>query len=52
MTESSRGAPSTYDILLGANYDSDEDNTVTRDNFELSTAELQEHNVNPLGLVA
>ena len=52
MAESSRGIPSTFDILLGANYDSDEDNKVTRDNFELSTAELQEHNVYPIGLTA
>ena len=41
MAESSRGIPSTFDILLGTNYDSDEDNRVTRDNFELSTAELR-----------
>ena len=50
MAKSSRGPPSTFDILL-QDYDSDGDTTITRDNFELSTAELQEHNVNPLNLV-
>ena len=48
MTESSRGRPSTYDILLGGDYDSDEE--VTRDDFELSTAELQDHVGTPPGL--
>ena len=49
MAKSSRGAPSSFDILL-YDFDSDEDATITRDNFELSTAELQEHYAMPVGL--
>ena len=49
MAKSSRGAPSQFDILT-YDLDSDEDTTITRDNFELSTTELQEHYVMPVGL--
>jgi len=49
MAKASRGAPSSFDILMD-NFDSEEDATITRDNFELSTAELQEHYSLPNGM--
>ena len=49
MAKASRGAPSQFEILI-FDFDSDEDATITRDNFELSTAELQEHYSMPVGL--
>ena len=49
MAKASRGAPSQFDILM-YDFDSDEDTTITRDNFELSTAELQDHYSLPVGL--
>ena len=49
MAKASRGAPSQFDILM-YDFESDEDTTITRDNFELSTAELQECYAMPVGL--
>ena len=49
MAKASRGAPSQFDILM-YDFESDEDATITRDNFELSTAELMEHYSLPDGL--
>ena len=51
MAKASRGAPSQFDILM-FDLESDEDAEMTRDNFELSTAELLEHHSLPVGLAA
>ena len=51
MSKSSRGAPSQFDILM-SDLQSDDDAEMTRDNFELSTAELMDHYSLPVGLSA